>query len=58
MRAAAAFSLASRALHTALAVFRSDYGRLIARAEKADRSGLYEVEILGFAILQRGVVYE
>ena len=31
-----------RALHTVHAVFHDDQGRLIARAEKPDRSGMYE----------------
>lgn len=46
-----------RALHTAHAVFRDDEGRLIARAETSDGSGLYEFEIQGFELLQAGVVY-
>lgn len=47
-----------RALHTAHAVFRNDAGQLIARAEKADGSGLYEFEIKCFELLQPGVVYD
>ena len=47
-----------RALHTAHAVFRNDNGVLIARAEKADGSGLYEFEIRGFEILAPGVFYD
>lgn len=46
-----------RALHTTHAVFRSDDGRLIARAEKADGSGLYEFEISGFELLAPGEVH-
>ena len=46
-----------RALHTVHAVFRSDAGQLIARAEKSDQSGMYEFEISGFEMLQPGVVY-
>lgn len=47
-----------RALHTVHAVFRNDDDKLIARAEKADRSGMYEFEIKAFEILQHGVVYD
>jgi len=47
-----------RALHTTHAVFTNDEGKLIARAEKADQSGLYEFEIKGFEILQPGFVYD
>lgn len=47
-----------RAIHTAHAVFRNDEGKLIARVEKPDQSGMYESEIRGFEILQPGVVYE
>ena len=46
-----------RALHTAHAVFRDDEGKLIARAEKPDRSGMYEFEITGFELLELGRVY-
>jgi hypothetical protein len=46
-----------RALHTAHAVFRDDEGKLIARAEKPDRSGMYEFEITGFELLEPGRVY-
>jgi len=42
-----------RAIHTAHAIFRNDDGKLIARAEKADRSGMYEFEIKGFEVLVR-----
>ncbi|RCK28903.1 hypothetical protein [Thalassospira lucentensis] len=47
-----------RALHTAHAVFRNDDGKLIARAEKADRTGMYEFEITGFELLSTGIVYD
>lgn len=47
-----------RAIHTAHAVFRDSGGKLIARAEKADRSGMYEFEIKGFEILGPGTVYD
>ena len=40
-----------RALHTTHAVFTNDEGKLIARAEKGDGSGLYEFEITGFEYL-------
>ena len=46
-----------RALHTVHAVFTNDEGELIARAEKADQSGMYEFEIGGFELLQPGVLY-
>ena len=47
-----------RAIHSAHAVFRNEDGKLIARAEKADRSGMYEFEIKGFEILAPGVFYD
>lgn len=47
-----------RALHSTHAVFRNDAGKLIARAEKADRSGMYEFEIKGFEILAPGTFYD
>lgn len=47
-----------RAIHTAHAVFRDSGGKLIARAEKADRSGMYEFEIKGFEILGPETVYD
>tara|TARA_R100001129_G_C5244689_1_gene226541 strand:- start:41 stop:295 length:255 start_codon:yes stop_codon:yes gene_type:complete len=47
-----------RAVHTAHAVFRNADGKLIARAEKADRSGMYEFEIAGFELLSPGIVYD
>ena len=47
-----------RALHTVHAVFRNDAGKLIARAEKGDLSGMYEFEITGFELLAPSVVYD
>ena len=47
-----------RALHTAHAVFRNDEGKLIARAEKPDRSDMYEFEIVKFELLEQGMVYD
>ncbi|WP_167549059.1 hypothetical protein [Thalassospira profundimaris] len=47
-----------RALHTAHAIFRNADGKLIARAEKADGSGMYEFEIAGFELLSPGIVYD
>ncbi len=44
-----------RALHTAHAVYQSDDGKLIARAEKPDRSGMYEFEIEAFELVVPGV---
>ncbi|MEL6289982.1 MAG: hypothetical protein AAFQ42_06170 [Pseudomonadota bacterium] len=44
-----------RALHTVHAVFRDENGALIARAERADQSGMYEFEIAGFEIVPAGV---
>jgi len=44
-----------RALHTAHAVFRNESGQLIARAETADRTGLYEFEIRAFELLGPGL---
>jgi len=34
-----------RAIHSAHAVFRDSDGKLMARAEKADQSGMYEFEL-------------
>lgn len=45
-----------RALHTAHAVFQSEDGKLIARAEKPDRSAMYEFEITGFELVEPGVL--
>jgi hypothetical protein len=47
-----------RALHTAHAVYTNEEGKLVARAEKADQSGMYEFEIKGFEILQSGIFYD
>lgn len=47
-----------RALHTTHAVYRSDDGRLIARAMRPDNSELYEFEITGFELLQGGQRYD
>lgn len=44
-----------RALHTVHAVFRSEDGVLLARAEKPDRSGMYEFEIASFEVVAAGV---
>ena len=46
-----------RSLYTVHAVFHNDDGKLIARAEKADQSAMYEFEIKGFELLEPGVVY-
>ncbi len=46
-----------RAIHTSHAGFTSEAGKLIARAEKRDRSGMYEFEITGFESLQPGMIY-
>lgn len=47
-----------RALHTTHAVYRDERGKLIARAEKPDRSAMYEFEIQAFEILEPGKTYE
>jgi hypothetical protein len=47
-----------RALHTVHAVFTNEEGKLMARAEKSDQSGMYEFEIKGFEVLQPGVLYD
>jgi len=47
-----------RAIHTAHAVYTNDEGKLIARAEKSDQSGMYEFEIKGFEILEAGTFYD
>lgn len=47
-----------RAIHTTHAVYTNDDGKLIARAEKSDQSGMYEFEIKGFEVLQPGVEYD
>lgn len=46
-----------RALQTAHAVFHNDDGKLTARAERADGSGLYEFEITGFELIGPGQVH-
>ena len=43
-----------RALHTAHAVFTNDDGKLIARAERPDRNGMYEFEITAFELVEAG----
>lgn len=43
-----------RALHTAHAVYTNEEGKLIARAERPDRSELYEFEITAFELLAPG----
>ncbi len=43
-----------RALQTTRAVYRDEEGRLIARTETPDESGLYEFEIVGFELLGPG----
>ncbi len=45
-----------RALHTTHAVYRNDEGKLIARAERPDRSEMYEFEIKGFELVQPGTL--
>ena len=47
-----------RAIHTVHAVFRSDNGKLIARAEKADGTEMYEFEIKAFELLQAGITFD
>ena len=44
-----------RALHTVHAVYHDAEGRLIARADKPDRSDMYEFEIASFALVEPGV---
>ncbi|MEM8748980.1 MAG: hypothetical protein AAGF28_01670 [Pseudomonadota bacterium] len=44
-----------RALHTTHAVYYNDEGKLIARAEKPDRSDMYEFEITAFELVPTGV---
>lgn len=46
-----------RALQTVHAVFRNEAGKLIARAEKGDRTDNYEFEIQSFELLQPGRSY-
>ena len=44
-----------RALHTVHAIYHNPQGKLIARAEKPDRSDLYEFEITSFELVEAGV---
>ena len=44
-----------RALHTVHAIYHDAEGRLIARAEKPDRSDMYEFEISSFELVATGV---
>ncbi|MEO1611125.1 MAG: hypothetical protein AAFU55_02030 [Pseudomonadota bacterium] len=46
-----------RSLQTVHAIFRDDENRLIARAEKGDRSDYYEFEIRAFELLAPGGPY-
>ena len=43
-----------RVLHTVHAIFHDDIGKLIARAEKPDRNGMYEFEIVSFELVPLG----
>jgi len=43
-----------RALHTAHAVYHDTDGKLIARAQTPDGTGLYEFEIVAFELLGPG----
>ena len=43
-----------RAMHTAHAVFHDKDGKLIARTQKPDGTGLYEFEIPGFELVGTG----
>lgn len=43
-----------RALHTSHAIFTNDDGKLIARAERPDRNGMYEFEIVAFELVEAG----
>ncbi|MDW3181433.1 hypothetical protein [Roseobacter sp.] len=45
-------------MHTTHAAYTNADGKLIARAEKPDRSDVYEFEITGFELLIPGVRYE
>ena len=47
-----------RALHTTHAIYVNEDGKLIARAERPDRSELYEFEIVGFELVEAGVRYQ
>lgn len=46
-----------RALHTVHAVYTNDQGKLVSRAERPDRNGVYEFEIIGFELIETGRVY-
>jgi hypothetical protein len=46
-----------RALHTTQAVYRSEDGKLIARAIRAGSADPYEFEIVGFELLEAGIRY-
>jgi len=47
-----------RPLHTVEAVYTNDEGKLVSRAQAADKSGPYTFEIQGFEILEAGVFYD
>jgi hypothetical protein len=47
-----------RTIHTAHAVYTNSEGKLVARAEESDQSGMYEFEIKGFEIFQPGTFYD
>ena len=46
-----------RAMQTVHAIFHKD-GKLIARAERGDRNGYYEFEIVKFEVIGPGYAYE
>ncbi|MDU9003489.1 SRPBCC family protein [Sedimentitalea todarodis] len=46
-----------RALHTTHAVLHTAKGKLIARMEKGDGSGLYEFESTGFELIGPGQIH-
>ncbi len=46
-----------RAIHTVHAVYYDNQGKLVARAEKPDRSAMYEFEIESFETLKPGTAY-
>ena len=48
---------AYRAMKTVHAIFHKD-GKLIARAERGDRNGYYEFEIVKFEVIGPGYAYE
>ncbi len=47
-----------RPLHTVEAVYTDEEGKLVSRAQAADKSGPYTFEIKGFEILEAGVFYD